>query len=50
MLSKQYAALPEDLWNPLAAGATRPGSGRPWDYQAAVYNPRLVRERVRDGA
>lgn len=44
MLSKQYAVLPEDLWNPHAAGATRPGSGRPWDYQTAVYNPQLVRE------
>ena len=43
MLSKRYAAASEELWNPQVVGATRPGSGSPWDYQTAVYNPHLVR-------
>ena len=47
MLSKRYATATEELWNPQVAGATRPGSGSPWDYQTAVYNPHLVREGVK---
>ncbi len=36
-LSRQFVAVP-DMWNPNAPGATRPGSGTPWDYQPGVYN------------
>ncbi|GAX81545.1 hypothetical protein CEUSTIGMA_g8973.t1 [Chlamydomonas eustigma] len=38
-LSRQYSLLPEDMWNPGAPGAVKPGSASAWDYQAGVYNP-----------
>jgi len=40
-VSRQYTNAPE-LWNPSAAGAIRPDSGKPWDYQAGIYNPDLA--------